>query len=287
MSDIYIRDSENDLTYSESAGGYVLTSSLFDSYTLTIAPTPEDATVVISADGYSQSGNSLTAIEGTYVEYTVSQTGYRTVSGSVTLDSDKTISVSLVPSSIDNIDDAKTVRELEVNDTAYDIVGKGVLDQNNRTTNLEWIGTKAEYEALGAYSDKCTYIITDDSADSQSDEVGAIAEEVNTLKGYDYVVDWQVPTADNGYTWYRLYKSGWLEAGGRLSGRAITFPQAFAVPPTVSTSSSDTATICAVTINVYNITTTGFSGHRTQIADTWHTWEMNMAGYWLAAGMSA
>lgn len=118
---------------------------------------------------------------------------------------------------IDNIDDAKTVRELEVNDTAYDIVGKGVLDQNNRTTNLEWIGTKAEYEALGAYSDKCTYIITDDSADSQSDEVGAIAEEVNTLKGYDYVVDWQMPTSANSYTWYRKYKSGWVEQGGRCT----------------------------------------------------------------------
>lgn len=115
---------------------------------------------------------------------------------------------------IDNIDDATTVRELEVNDTVYDIVGKGVLDQNNRTTNLEWIGTKAEYEALGAYSDKCTYIITDDSADSQSDEVGAIAEEVNALKGHDYVVDWQVPTSANDYTWYRKYKSGWVEQGG-------------------------------------------------------------------------
>lgn len=117
---------------------------------------------------------------------------------------------------IDNIDDATTVRELEVNDTVYDIVGKGVLDQNNRTTNLEWIGTKAEYEALGAYSDKCTYIITDDSADSQSDEVGAIAEEVNALKGHDYVVDWQVPTSANDYTWYRKYKSGWVEQGGIL-----------------------------------------------------------------------
>lgn len=132
---------------------------------------------------------------------------------------------------IDNIDDATTVRELEVNDTAYDIVGKGVLDQNSRTTNLEWIGTKAEYEALGVYSDKCTYIITDDYADSQSDEVGAIAEdintvkgdvntlnsEVNTLKGYDYVVDWQEPTSANSYKWYRKYKSGWVEQGGQTS----------------------------------------------------------------------
>lgn len=30
----------------------------------------------------------------------------------------------------------------------------------------------------------------------------------------DYVVEWQTPTAENNYTWYRLYKSGWVEQGG-------------------------------------------------------------------------
>ena len=30
----------------------------------------------------------------------------------------------------------------------------------------------------------------------------------------DYVVEWQRPTTENGYTWYRLYKSGWVEQGG-------------------------------------------------------------------------
>lgn len=31
----------------------------------------------------------------------------------------------------------------------------------------------------------------------------------------DYVIESQEPTAENGYTWYRLYKSGWVEQGGR------------------------------------------------------------------------
>ena len=31
----------------------------------------------------------------------------------------------------------------------------------------------------------------------------------------DYVVESQEPTEANGYTWYRLYKSGWVEQGGR------------------------------------------------------------------------
>jgi len=33
----------------------------------------------------------------------------------------------------------------------------------------------------------------------------------------DYVIHYQRPTNENGYTWYRLYKSGWVEQGGRKS----------------------------------------------------------------------
>ena len=32
----------------------------------------------------------------------------------------------------------------------------------------------------------------------------------------DYVVESQEPTEANGYTWYRLYKSGWVEQGGSV-----------------------------------------------------------------------
>lgn len=32
----------------------------------------------------------------------------------------------------------------------------------------------------------------------------------------DYVVESQEPTEANGYTWYRLYKSGWVEQGGEV-----------------------------------------------------------------------
>lgn len=34
----------------------------------------------------------------------------------------------------------------------------------------------------------------------------------------DYVVDYQMPTSENNYTWYRLYKSGWVEQGGYILG---------------------------------------------------------------------
>lgn len=33
----------------------------------------------------------------------------------------------------------------------------------------------------------------------------------------DTVVAWQAPTAENNYTWYRKYASGWVEQGGLTS----------------------------------------------------------------------
>lgn len=58
--------------------------------------------------------------------------------------------------------------------------------------------------------------------------VGAIVEilndktdrdlhNVNTGGGADAVVEYQNPTAENNYTWYRKYASGWVEQGGFIS----------------------------------------------------------------------
>ena len=43
----------------------------------------------------------------------------------------------------------------------------------------------------------------------------------------DFVTEYQLPTSDNNYTWYRLYKSGWVEQGGKytnLTNQSITLP---------------------------------------------------------------
>lgn len=75
--------------------------------------------------------------------------------------------------------------------------------------------------------------------------IGAITEALNdksdrdlrnvdTTAKADAVIDYQEPTAGNDYTWYRKYKSGWVEQGGldtipsrTGSGgqtKAVTFP---------------------------------------------------------------
>jgi hypothetical protein len=53
-------------------------------------------------------------------------------------------------------------------------------------------------------------------ADEAVETCQSVKADVENLKGYDYVVDWQVPTSENNYTWYRKYKSGWVEQGGEF-----------------------------------------------------------------------
>lgn len=57
------------------------------------------------------------------------------------------------------------VKELSVNNTTYDIIGKGVVDQNNPSTPLkQWSGTKAQYDAIVTKDANTIYNITDDAS---------------------------------------------------------------------------------------------------------------------------
>lgn len=72
----------------------------------------------------------------------------------------------------------------------------GMITDLSETTNLRvmvQLATGVTDQAL----ETCTSVLSD----------------VSALK-YDYVVDFQAPTATNNYTWYRKYKSGWVEQGG-------------------------------------------------------------------------
>ena len=53
----------------------------------------------------------------------------------------------------------------------------------------------------------------------------------------DYVVEWQTPTSSNNYTWYRLYKSGWIEQGGEVTQSSST---SFSTTLTFSKTMNDT-----------------------------------------------
>ncbi len=63
--------------------------------TFTINPTPSDAVVTLTADGYTQVGNSIEVEPGTLVEYSVSKEGYTTISNSVVVNEDTILGVEL------------------------------------------------------------------------------------------------------------------------------------------------------------------------------------------------
>lgn len=54
-----------------------------------------------------------------------------------------------------------------------------------------------------------------------------LADGINQAN-VDYVIESQYPTAQNNYTWYRLYKSGWVEQGGWIQNTTgvgnVVFP---------------------------------------------------------------
>lgn len=61
------------------------------------------------------------------------------------------------------------VKELNINSTTYDIIGKGVVDQNNTSTPLkQWSGTKAQYDAIVSKDANTIYNITDDTNPTQA-----------------------------------------------------------------------------------------------------------------------
>ena len=70
-------------------------SSTPTNVTFTINPTPSTATVVLTASGYTQSGNSITVLSGTKVNYTVSASGYTSKSGSKTVSYTQSLGVVL------------------------------------------------------------------------------------------------------------------------------------------------------------------------------------------------
>lgn len=107
---------------------------------------------------------------------------------------------------------------------------------------------------------------------------------IATLNGYDYVKESQAPSADNSYTWYRKYKSGWVEQGGLkiVNTSVYNLPIEMAnTSYTVIASPKDNygVTIQAKPTSATRVTITAQTGNGTTFD--------NFSGTWLVAGMSA
>ena len=83
-------------------------------------------------------------------------------------------------------------------------------------------GSSAEHETFTGAPGEITVDTTNNTLrvhDGQTPGGTTLAKrsEIPDLTPYDYVIAWQMPSADNNYTWYRKYKSGWVEMGGPLT----------------------------------------------------------------------
>jgi len=67
----------------------------------------------------------------------------------------------------------------------------------------------------------------------------------NVSAGIDFVVESQLPTAGNNYTWYRKYKSGWVEQGGILSAIAHNSNGLYTLPIEMADTSYSARAGCA------------------------------------------
>ena len=111
-----------------------------------------------------------------------------------------------------------------------------------------------------------------------------VLADVSALNQGDYVIETQIPTSENGYTWYRLYKSGWVEQGGFCSGTAENNPVTLAIEMkdteyTIVATNMQTTAVDAwgwVLVSKDSKTTTGFSlggrqgsGNTTPVRTNW------------------
>ena len=110
----------------------------------------------------------------------------------------------------------------------------------------------------------------------------------------DFVVDFQRPTAENNYTWYRKYKSGWVEMGGHITPQdnnaiSITYPVSLTTAkiPTVNTSSTYTGDIFIYVQQVITMSTTGFTCRGKAVGTNGiSAWENNLFD-WNVEGMAS
>lgn len=106
---------------------------------------------------------------------------------------------------------------------------------------------------------------------------------MNTAANVDFVIESQLPTAENGYTWYRKYKSGWVEQGGIVFPTASTVTRVSVTLPitmgntvySVQVTGGDNTADAGIFSYYTNRTTTGFEilySHTTSsytIGDSW------------------
>ena len=146
------------------------------------------------------------------------------------------------------------VKELNINNTTYDIKAKSVVDTNSGSVKM-WTGTRQQYDAIVSKDANTLYNITDDTDVTLtllealypvgSIYIGTMANCPLQALG---VGTWQLKTSrflvdkySNGTEWWELYSDGWCRQGDKIVGgtdgySAISFFKNYASEPQVHVS---------------------------------------------------
>lgn len=103
----------------------------------------------------------------------------------------------------------------------------------------------------------------------------------------DYVTSFQRPTAENNYTWYRKYKSGWVEQGGRFGGGSGVL--SVTLPITMADTNYELAVFANISDGTYFGTGYKVSTSNINIWTTNYVGTMNRqtGSSWRVSGMAA
>lgn len=123
--------------------------------TYTIEPTPSDATVTLTAYGYTQVGNSIDVEGGTTVEWTVSKTKYISQSGSEIVTTDTTQYVELIELVTVTISPTPVSATVTLTASGYTQVGNTITVPTGTTVNYT-------VESAGYVSKSGTRIVSTD-----------------------------------------------------------------------------------------------------------------------------
>lgn len=149
--------------YYPESGDYVLVSSekhvisLKKKCVVSINPTPADATVTLTAEGYTQEGNTITVREGTEVHYSVEKEGYLTISNDIVVNNDNNIKIELKHYNKFTLRVTYTVNSEDLSLPVISLTGEKAIDitpttkDEEASTETNWIVEKSIKVPEGNY----------------------------------------------------------------------------------------------------------------------------------------
>ncbi len=158
-----------------------------------------------------------------------------------------------------------------------------IADKESTTTLLARIS--AIHDEIVAVSAQITAL---GNISTLRSDVATNTENITTLDNrttglLDYVIASQAPTAENNYTWYRKYKSGWVEQGGQVhantEGIFVGLPITMDNATYVAQISNSTSAYASNGFCTSDRTTTGFKA--------WCSYTQGRNAFWEVKGIAA